>query len=69
MLLHTFIFSNKEVICVNVAKCMLKSAFFIGIGIGGTIAYIKYSKPVMQGIEKMIDKKIRKVDEELDEMM
>ena len=54
---------------MNVAKCMLKSAFFIGIGIGGTIAYIKYSKPVMQGIEKMIDKKIRKVDEELDEMM
>ncbi|MEG2322292.1 MAG: hypothetical protein RSB71_02265 [Bacilli bacterium] len=46
-----------------------KSMLLMGIGIGATLAYQKYSKPAMQKIEKLIDKTVRKVNNELDEMM
>ena len=41
----------------------------IGIGIGATIMYQKYSKPVMQEMEKFANKTIKKIDRELEEMM
>jgi len=50
---------------MNLAKNMM----LVGLGIGGTLAYQKYSKPAMKQVEKVIDKTIKKVDKELDEMM
>lgn len=50
-------------------KEMAKAMMFMGMGVGMTLAYQKYSKPAMKKIEKMIDKTVKKVDEELDEMM
>lgn len=47
----------------------LKSMMLIGLGVGGTIAYQKYSKTAMKEIEKVIDKTMKKASEELDEMM
>lgn len=54
---------------MDMAKCLLKNAFFMGLGIGATLAYQKYSKPAMKKIEKFIDKTVKQVDEELEEMM
>lgn len=54
---------------MNVVKCMAKSMFLIGLGVGATIAYQKYSKPAMREIEKLIDKTVKNVNEELEEMM
>ena len=50
-------------------KCMAKSMFLIGLGIGATLAYQKYSKPAMREIEKLIDKTVKNVNDELEEMM
>lgn len=50
-------------------KELAKGIFYMGLGVGATIAYQKYSKPVMKKIEKSIDKMVKKVDQELDEMM
>lgn len=50
-------------------KGLVKSMMFMGLGVGATLAYQKYSQPMMKSFEKMIDKTIKKVDEELDEMM
>ena len=50
-------------------KCVAKSMFLIGLGVGATIAYQKYSKPAMKEIEKFIDKTVKNVDKELEEMM
>ena len=54
---------------MSTIKCMMKSAFLIGLGIGGTIVYQKYNRPIRCEIEKLIDKTVRKVDENLEEMM
>ena len=53
---------------MDTAKCMMKDIFFMGLGIGATLAYQKYSKPMMRQMEKMVDKTIQKVDD-LEEMM
>ena len=50
-------------------KQTLKSMMLIGIGIGATLAYQKYSKPVMQEMEKFANKTMKKVNQELEEMM
>ena len=46
-----------------------RSMLLIGLGCGATIAYQKYSKTAMKSIEKVVDKTVKKVDQELDEMM
>jgi len=53
---------------MDTVKCIMKSMFFFGMGVGATIAYQKYSKPMMKQMEKLIDKTIQKVDD-LEEMM
>lgn len=58
-------FASEVIIMKELAKGML----YMGLGIGATIAYQKYSKPAMKKIEKCIDKMVKKVDQELDEMM
>ena len=47
----------------------LKSMMLIGIGVGATLAYQKYSKPVMKEMEKLANKTMDKVNNELEEMM
>ena len=54
---------------MNAIKCMAKSMFLIGLGVGATIAYQKYSKPLSREIEKLIDKTVKNVNDELEEMM
>lgn len=49
-------------------KCMMKNAFFMGLGVGATIMYQKYSKSIFGAMEKVIDKTIKDIDS-LDEMM
>lgn len=46
-----------------------KSMLLVGLGVGGTIAYQKYSKPAMKKLEKFVDKSVKKVNQEIDEMM
>ncbi len=69
MYVYTYLhfFFSKEVIFMvkNIAKSML----FMGIGIGATIMYQKYSKPVMKEMEKIANKAMKKIDKELEEMM
>ena len=50
-------------------KNTLKNMMLIGVGVGATIAYQKYSKPVMQEMEKFANKTMKKVNKELEEMM
>ncbi len=47
----------------------MKAAFLIGIGIGGTLMYQKYHVQMKNQLEKIVDKTIKKIDVELDEMM
>ena len=50
-------------------KETLKSMMLIGIGIGASVAYQKYSKPVMKKMEKFANKTMNKVNKDLEEMM
>ena len=47
----------------------LKSMMLIGLGVGATIAYQKYSKPLMKEMEKVTNKTMKKMNKELEEMM
>lgn len=49
----------------NVAKSMM----LIGIGVGATLMYQKYSKPMMKEMEKIANKTMNKMNKELEEMM
>ena len=48
---------------------MFKTSLLIGLGVGGTLMYQKYSKPMINKMEKLIDKTVKKVDSELEEMI
>ena len=50
-------------------KNTIKSMMLIGLGVGATIAYQKYSKPLMKEMEKFINKTKKKMNKELEEMM
>ena len=50
-------------------KSIAKSMLFLGIGVGATLMYQKYSKPVMKEMEKIANKAMKKIDKELEEMM
>ena len=50
-------------------KNTIKSMMLIGIGVGATIAYQKYSKPLMKEMEKVTNKTMKKMNKELEEMM
>ena len=49
----------------NVAKSMM----LIGLGVGATLMYQKYSKPMMKEMEKIANKTMKKMNKELEEMM
>ena len=50
-------------------KNTLKNMMLIGVGVGATLMYQKYSKPMMKEMEKMANKTMKKMNKELEEMM
>ncbi len=50
-------------------KNTIKNMMLIGIGVGATMMYQKYNKPVMKEMEKFINKTKKKMNKELEEMM
>lgn len=41
----------------------------MGMGAGAVLAYQKYNKPVMDKMEKIVDKTMKKANEKLEDMM
>ena len=50
-------------------KELVKSMVYMGIGVGVTLMYQKYSKPMMKEMEKIANKTMKKMNKELEEMM
>ncbi len=50
-------------------KELVKSMVYMGIGVGATLMYQKYSKPMMKEMEKIANKTMKKMNKELEEMM
>lgn len=48
---------------------MTKSLALMAMGVGMTLAYQKYSKPLMKSMSREIDKTASKMDKKLDEMI
>ena len=46
-----------------------KNMALIGLGVGATLAYQKYSKPAMKAIKSKVNKMADTVDTKLDDMM
>ena len=46
-----------------------KSLALMGMGAGAVLAYQKYNKPVMDKMEKIVDKTMKKANEKLENMM
>lgn len=46
-----------------------KNMALIGLGVGATLAYQKYSKPIMKTVKKKFNKMAKEVDTKLDDMM
>ena len=46
-----------------------KSLALMGMGAGAVLAYQKYNKPVMDKMEKILDKTMKKANEKLEDMM
>lgn len=44
-------------------KNTLKNMLWVGLGVGGTIAFNKYCKPAMQKMDKMIDNTVKAVSD------
>ena len=47
----------------------VKGMSLMALGMGATIAYQKYSKPLMKKMKRSIDKVTHKVGDELEDMM
>lgn len=48
---------------------MMKNLAFVAAGVGATLAYQKYNKPVMKKVSKVTDKAIKKANNKLEDMM
>ena len=46
-----------------------KRLALMGMGAGAVLAYQKYNKPVMDKMEKIVDKTMKKANEKLEDMM
>ncbi len=46
-----------------------RSMLLVGLGVGATIAYQKYSKPVKHKVESFVNKTTKRINQDLDEMM
>lgn len=65
MLMHTVIDSFLE----GGNMKFVKGMSLMALGMGATIAYQKYSKPIMKKMKKGIDKATHKVGDQLEDMM
>ena len=48
---------------------LAKSVALMGMGAGAVLAYQKYSKPVMKKMNKLMDSKMKQLDNALENMM
>ena len=48
---------------------LAKNLALMSLGAGAVLAYQKYSKPIMKKVEKMMDEKMKMVDNALEDMM
>lgn len=48
---------------------LAKDLALMSLGAGAVLAYQKYSKPVMKQMNKLVDSKMKKVDNALENMM
>lgn len=48
---------------------MMKNLALFAAGVGATMAYQKYNKPMMKKVNKMTDKAIKKANDKLEDMM
>lgn len=46
-----------------------KDAALVALGAGAVLAYQRYNKPVMNKVEKMVDKTVKKTNDKLEDMM
>lgn len=65
MLMHTVIDSFLE----GGNMKFVKGMSLMALGMGATIAYQKYSKPLMKKMKKSINKTTKKVGNQLEDMM
>lgn len=65
MLVHTVIDSFLE----GGNMKFVKGMSLMALGMGATIAYQKYSKPLMKKMKKSMDKATHKLGDELEDMM
>ena len=47
----------------------LKSMALVGMGMLGTLAIQKYGMPMMKKAKKMVDKKMKTIEKQMDQMM
>ena len=47
----------------------MKDLALMGLGAGAVLAYQKYSKPVMKKMNKLMDSKMKQLDNALENMM
>lgn len=47
----------------------VKGMSLMALGVGATLAYQKYKKPMMKKMEKCMNKTTKKVDNKLEDMM
>ena len=48
---------------------LMKNVALMSMGAGAVLAYQKYSKPMMKKIDKLVESKMTKVDNKLENMM
>lgn len=48
---------------------MMKSIALFAAGMGATLAYQKYNKPIMKKVDKVADKAMKKASDKLEDMM
>ena len=65
MLMHTVIDSFLE----GGNMKFVKSMSLMALGMGATIAYQKYSKPIMKKMKRSLNKTTKKVGNQLEDMM
>ena len=65
MLRHTVIYAFLE----GGNMKFVKGMSLMALGMGATIAYQKYSKPMMKAMKKKMNKTTKKVERQLEDMM
>lgn len=48
---------------------LVKDMALMGLGAGAVLAYQKYNKPVMDKMEKIVDKTMKKANKKLEDMV